>query len=696
MTNEELLEEAKRRYPKGTRFKPAHVKGTSTIYTIKDETNIKSGLPSYIWNQSVEKKDIEPVLYDNGKWAEIVSKPQIKEESVIEPKFIVGKWYRCTCNKNLYRFHSIKDGKFFVNDAVINPVSSNYANEPYGYTERVQTTGLVMYYKPDGLLTDLTEIQQYLPEGHPDKFSVKKDLMKELTSLPEKWAIQITKDNLETLHKWRNTLPQAAGHYVQDHMIGKYLLNKYQQWTAYYVTELLSEYTEITFDQFKKWVLKESDTLKIGDLVKGEIYCNICDYDFLFIYSHIDGEKIIGNNYMTSKNARSYYKTGFFNGIIAAKYRKATDEEKQWLQACIKAGKFVSLEDSKKPDVPEYVECIKNPEWADVNVGSIWKTDTAGYPKGTYRIVWPNGSGQTTQGKEHCFKPSTKEAYDAQFVKEDEDLTGRYIKALVDRPCGGGVRKNEIGIIKVWNKGIGSIVDFPSQKSYHCSPCDKDQLSLFEIMPKDFTPTVETPDTVALIAEQWVPKVGDWVVVLPEDSFYYNCEQDKAQQIKSISIHNPCYFLSFSNGDTNSYSKIRKALPHEIPVEKKVTVEELVSKNKTVEEWFNTLPPHLRDKAVQYCADNPYSYTLYDRCDSLEDALENGFYWDETHEGEDFWHKLERLVTAKENISTYGLGVRDQIEMYVGKYLTMDMELISYLPTKTEPIRLKRLGTTTI
>lgn len=60
-------------------------------------------------------------------------------------------------------------------------------------------------------------------------------------------------------------------------------------------------------------------------------------------------------------------------------------------------------------------------------------------------------------------------------------------------------------------------------------------------------------------------KVGDWVVVLPEDPYYSNCEQGCAQQIADIDFNrNLPYRLRFSNKSTNEYSKIRLAIPEEI------------------------------------------------------------------------------------------------------------------------------------
>ena len=84
-------------------------------------------------------------------------------------------------------------------------------------------------------------------------------------------------------------------------------------------------------------------------------------------------------------------------------------------------------------------------------------------------------------------------------------------------------------------------------------------------------------------------KVGDWVVVLPEDPYYNNCEQGKAQQIKNILKHSLPYELSFSNSDIRKcYKLIRKALPHEIPEQNKVSKLYVSSENSCQETVVST------------------------------------------------------------------------------------------------------------
>lgn len=61
-------------------------------------------------------------------------------------------------------------------------------------------------------------------------------------------------------------------------------------------------------------------------------------------------------------------------------------------------------------------------------------------------------------------------------------------------------------------------------------------------------------------------KVGDWVVVLETDEFYFNSEYGVAKQIVEIySQFSPIrYELKFRDGSTNNYTDMRHATPEEI------------------------------------------------------------------------------------------------------------------------------------
>ena len=60
-------------------------------------------------------------------------------------------------------------------------------------------------------------------------------------------------------------------------------------------------------------------------------------------------------------------------------------------------------------------------------------------------------------------------------------------------------------------------------------------------------------------------------------------------------------------------------------------------RKKTVKEWFNTLPPNLRDQAIYYTAKSKLSKSTY----TLQGALA-AFNWKKTVEGSEFWSNLAR------------------------------------------------------
>jgi len=107
-------------------------------------------------------------------------------------------------------------------------------------------------------------------------------------------------------------------------------------------------------------------------------------------------------------------------------------------------------------------------------------------------------------------------------------------------------------------------------------------------------------------------KVGDWVVVLPEDLCFYNCEKGQAQQIlqrgKDRGDGMEGYYISFKNGSKNYYTKIRHATPKEIAIRlgKKIINDNEISMNnikKVLEGIYNNL--ELRRTIVPLFISNP-------------------------------------------------------------------------------------------
>jgi len=96
-------------------------------------------------------------------------------------------------------------------------------------------------------------------------------------------------------------------------------------------------------------------------------------------------------------------------------YRLASSEEKHWLNECIKLDKFITFEEAMKTFIPEYVECTIQYIQSAYKLGIIYKVSD------TERIENSSNGWAYYRYNQERFKPSTKEAYDAQFiVKEPE------------------------------------------------------------------------------------------------------------------------------------------------------------------------------------------------------------------------------------------------------------------------------------
>lgn len=74
----------------------------------------------------------------------------------------------------------------------------------------------------------------------------------------------------------------------------------------------------------------------------------------------------------------------------------------------------------------------------------------------------------------------------------DQNLVGRYIKALIDKPHGGAVKAGEYGIITdVSDELIGTgHANFPSQSCYSFYQLLNDSLKKYELMPEGWSPVV--------------------------------------------------------------------------------------------------------------------------------------------------------------------------------------------------------------
>ena len=164
--------------------------------------------------------------------------------------------------------------------------------------------------------------------------------------------------------------------------------------------------------------------LQKSDLKEGEIYVSNPSYSNSNPYEFLNKHSLSGRGYGLNLKSKNDFKPDWY--LSYNNMREATPEEKHWLETCIKANEFVSYEEAMETFIPEYVEWINN--IGSYNLGyqtqytfeknKIFKTDTelplAGFQTENWLkhlTVYPNN-----------YKPSTKEAYDAQFVVKEPEF----------------------------------------------------------------------------------------------------------------------------------------------------------------------------------------------------------------------------------------------------------------------------------
>lgn len=106
------------------------------------------------------------------------------------------------------------------------------------------------------------------------------------------------------------------------------------------------------------------------------------------------------------------------SGFSYKNIRMATPEEKHWLESCITADKFITFEEAMKTFISEYYEYIHK-EDSSWKIGKIYKVNNDGSFNFESGRVCEYGNYYKNS---NYFKPSTKEAYDAQFVVKEPEF----------------------------------------------------------------------------------------------------------------------------------------------------------------------------------------------------------------------------------------------------------------------------------
>lgn len=153
-------------------------------------------------------------------------------------EFIEGKWYKTSAGSFVKYSHTDSDGTFRTSEDIMYGTESHkIVDGKFGPASRIENF----------TEADLTEIEPYLPEGHPDKKFV----------LPECWFIQLTEENQEDVIKWHKALPRGFGDVYDIHSYyGIQNNGESDAWTNGHLPE---NSIVITYNQFKKYVLNQPE-----------------------------------------------------------------------------------------------------------------------------------------------------------------------------------------------------------------------------------------------------------------------------------------------------------------------------------------------------------------------------------------------------------------------------------------------------
>ncbi len=174
-----------------------------------------------------------------------------------------------------------------------------------------------------------------------------------LMSLPSKWCIKVNDDNRSILDRYRSKLLNVNLTYS----LKCWLLsdsNYDNSYISYNTDQTLEGYTEITFEEFNKWVLNKQSSegvildFKANSTCEPDIY--VTSIGNIYKWNGIKSDYYIGidNN---SYKVQDCFKIG--NGRFSPMTdKKASFSERQWLDACFKANKFISKEEALKSDKP--------------------------------------------------------------------------------------------------------------------------------------------------------------------------------------------------------------------------------------------------------------------------------------------------------------------------------------------------------
>lgn len=587
-------------------------------------------------------KEIRLASIEEIKWLDKcikVNKFISKEEALKsdKPQFEVGKWYEGSCtgkDKPYYvKFKEFRNGYYYCDYIVKNNSYSKGGAFNYLYEE---------------VSPSIPEIQKYLPEGHPDKIVEKKELSRdellekakrdypvgtkaksiynnlfEITSTDKinygtgivsnfifydngeyemynpktgEWCKIISKPETKTEVMeefkvgdwvvWKNSLDGTAykliyldiktGAFEVDHKHGKYrhsniytICRKALPHEIPTTSSTISNSSELT-SLPKKWFVKiprydEKDPycLAIEAFRKPTGYGPKWYSEGYLDYSGIHQGSSKPNSTLTEISEEQ-----FKRDVLNYSPKQATD------------------------DVPEYYECIDDSgSYHNFKKGRIYKCVNPNNLEAVENFIDDKGirDGWSGQNYKH-FKPSTKEAYDAQNYKSEtktiknEEMEYIWLRLTntelleADRTntsyhVSWKIRKSDKGNSSVmplmaYRNNGDRVISHTSIDTRKMIVCSEEEASTYF---KELIDTPKSSNKEPLTKEEsyWIPKVGDWCYILNRGTS--SLLNNKVYRINDIKSSNNSFHFDIdgknykNNSCWVSKSGFRKAEPHEIP-----------------------------------------------------------------------------------------------------------------------------------
>ncbi len=314
--------------------------------------------------------------------------------------------------------------------------------------------------------------------------------IKELTSLPEKWCIRAV-DNAQFALIKPYFMKLKPGLY--DNYLVTYPDNGWSNdnTSDYYSTHIQYHLTrgciEITLDQFKKWVLK--DDFKIGDWVISDSY-ETCILKKNIPYKIVD---VIGNTLYLTIGSHERISYGSIN------FRKALLEE---------IPKLPSME----PINEDW--CVKFDKLGNGEAILYWAKGLDSYyysvEQFSYNYYGIKGNRFDKSGRSWGKLLTAEEFYEKigkSTPKKEENLVGRYLKALKDSPQSTALKKGDYLLITKTsspNNGIGIF----SSNIWHWDYNSTTKGISWELMSEGFIPPKE--QECRFTVGKWYKNIGDY------------------------------------------------------------------------------------------------------------------------------------------------------------------------------------------